>query len=47
MDLHDLQQHDVLDPAPDDRTAARLYVPRQDLHGNTSGLEDAVVRDLR
>ncbi|MEO2108824.1 MAG: hypothetical protein ABGZ36_24715 [Actinomycetota bacterium] len=47
MDLHDLQQHDVLDPAPNDQTAARLYVPRQDLHGNTSGLEDAVVRDLR
>lgn len=47
MDLHELQQHDVLDPAPADHTAARLYVPRQDLDGSASGLEDAVVRDLR
>ena len=47
MDLHDLQLHDVLDPTPDDQTATRLYIPRQDLHGHTSGLQDAVVRDLR
>lgn len=38
VDLHQLQQHDVLDPAPDDDVAAKLYVPRQDLDGSATHL---------
>lgn len=47
MSLDDLIQHDVTDPAPADDVAARLYVPRQDLDGTWTRLEDAVERDVR